>query len=152
MPSDFRRTVSKLAKVEAPHSGSSYNPSFADHQDLLLKAAVVEVNKDREAHKIEYHTTRMFPDAKNAPTMESYIKEMSEGIKELESKEAEDEEEPSAKEGASSGEEEEEEEKSVTDNKLKTRKMRRKEKEAKAEVAARKKKADAKKKNQDVFR
>ena len=41
------------------------------------------MNKEKAVQKIEYHTTRMFPDRKNAPTQESYIKEMSEGIKEL---------------------------------------------------------------------
>ena len=52
-------------------------------QDLLWKSALTEVNKEKAVQKIEYHTTRMFPDRKNAPTQESYIKEMSEGIKEL---------------------------------------------------------------------
>ena len=41
------------------------------------------MNKEKAVQKIEYHTTRMFPDRKNAPTQESYIKEMSEGIREL---------------------------------------------------------------------
>ena len=52
-------------------------------QDLLWKSALTEVNKEKAVQKIEYHTTRMFPDRKNAPTQESYIKEMSEGIREL---------------------------------------------------------------------
>ena len=33
--------------------------------------------------RIEYHTTRMFPNKRDAPTQETYIKEMSEGIREL---------------------------------------------------------------------
>ena len=63
-----------------PDAGSSYNPSLKDHQDLLWKAAIVEINKDKAEHKIEYHTTRMFPTADKFPTKESWIKEMSEGV------------------------------------------------------------------------
>ena len=32
LPSDFRRELSKLNKVEVPHPGASYNPSYSDHQ------------------------------------------------------------------------------------------------------------------------
>ena len=70
-------------KLLVPHSGSSYNPSLKDHQDLLWKAAIVEINKDKAEHKIEYHTTRMFPTTDKFPTKESWIKEMSEGIPKL---------------------------------------------------------------------
>merc|ERR1712018_634568 len=82
-PEDLHENPSDLKAVEVPHSGSSYNPSLKDHQDLLWKAAIVEINKDKAEHKIEYHTTRMFPTADKAPTKESWIKEMSEGIPKL---------------------------------------------------------------------
>ena len=52
-------------------------------KDLLWKSALTEVNKEKAAQRIEYHTTKMFPDKRDAPTQETYIKEMSEGIKEL---------------------------------------------------------------------
>ena len=41
------------------------------------------MNKEKAVQKIEYHTTRMFPSKRDAPTQETYIKEMSEGIREL---------------------------------------------------------------------
>ena len=41
------------------------------------------MNKEKAVQRIEYHTTRMFPNKRDAPTQETYIKEMSEGIKEL---------------------------------------------------------------------
>ena len=41
------------------------------------------MNKEKAVQRIEYHTTRMFPDKRNAPTQATYIKEMSEGIREL---------------------------------------------------------------------
>jgi nucleolar protein 53 len=150
VPQDFRREISTRTKVETPHAGASYNPSYADHQDLLWKAALVEVNKEKAAQKIEYHTTRMFPDAKDAPTMADHIKEMSEGIRELEGDKEEEDDDDEEYEDIESGAEEEEE--SGGNKKLKTRKQRRKEKEAKADLAVRKRAADDKKKNQDVYR
>ena len=83
LPVDFHEKSSKLNAVEIPHAGLSYNPSLKDHQDILWKAAVVEMQKERAERKIEYHTTRMFPDVKNAPTKESIFAEMSEGIPSL---------------------------------------------------------------------
>ena len=80
LPVDFHEKSSKLNAVEIPHAGLSYNPSLKDHQDILWKAAVVEMQKERADRKIEYHTTRMFPDVRNAPTKESIFAEMSEGI------------------------------------------------------------------------
>ena len=32
LPDDFRRELSRLNKVEVPHPGASYNPSYSDHQ------------------------------------------------------------------------------------------------------------------------
>ena len=88
-PVDYHEKPSDLNAVELPHSGTSYNPSYKDHQDLLWKAAIVEMNKEKADRKIEYHTTRMYPDAKNAPTHETWLKEMSEGLPGLDKDEAE---------------------------------------------------------------
>ena len=81
--------------------GASYNPSYSDHQDLLWKAAVVELNKEKEIQRVEYHTTRMFPDAKNAPTEQTWLEEMSEGI--LTTKDDEDDEEKQDEESNEAG-------------------------------------------------
>merc|ERR1712168_21922 len=79
-PEDLLENPSDLKAVEVPDAGSSYNPSLKDHQDLLWKAAIVEINKYKAEHKIEYHTTRMFPTMDKFPTKQDYIKEMSEGV------------------------------------------------------------------------
>ena len=84
--------------MEVPAAGASYNPSYSDHQDLLWKAAVVELNKEKAIQKIEYHTTRMFPDAKNAPTEKTWLAETSEGIV-GDDKDDEEKEEEETKEG-----------------------------------------------------
>ena len=76
-----------------PHSGSSYNPSLKDHQDLLWKAAIVEINKDKAEHKIEYHTTKMFSKLDQATIKKNWIEEMSEGVPKLDKSMAEETEE-----------------------------------------------------------
>ena len=32
LPDDYGRELSRLNKVEVPHPGASYNPSYSDHQ------------------------------------------------------------------------------------------------------------------------
>ena len=86
-------TGSLLPAVEVPHAGASYNPSVEEHQDLLLKATMVELAKEREAGRIERQTTAMFPSKGQAPTAQDRVKEMSEGIVELTQEDDDDEEE-----------------------------------------------------------
>jgi len=76
-------TGTNVPAVEVPDAGASYNPNVEDHQTLLWKAAMVEMEKEKELQKIERATTGMFPSRKNAPTEKSFIQEMSEGIVEL---------------------------------------------------------------------
>merc|ERR1712176_1374663 len=75
-PAVYKTSDTKLSAVELPHPGTSYNPTFTDHQDLLQTA--LEVEEKREKAKAK--ATR---DA--APpieiTEEDYIKEMSIGLK-----------------------------------------------------------------------
>jgi len=76
-------TGTSLPAVEVPDPGASYNPNLDDHQNLLWKAAIVEIQKEKDLQKIERATTAMFPTKKDAPTEKSYMQEMSEGIAEL---------------------------------------------------------------------
>merc|ERR1719495_2101204 len=111
------RTVSsgtKLDACEVPDSGASYNPSLEEHQELLWKAAMVEIDKEREQQKIERLTTGMFPSKDKAPTAESRMKELSEGIVELGGENVEEDEM-----------EDEEIQKIVVGNKPKTRRQLR---------------------------
>jgi nucleolar protein 53 len=42
-----------LPAIEVPHPGTSYNPSYEDHQDLLLEAHAIELDKlKREERRI----------------------------------------------------------------------------------------------------
>merc|ERR1712192_143361 len=97
-------TGSVLPAVEVPHAGSSYNPSVEEHQDLLWKATMVELAKEKELKRIEMQTTAMFPSKGKAPTAQDRVKEMSEGILELNQDEDDEEEEDEGK--ADAGEEE----------------------------------------------
>jgi len=76
-------TGTLVPAVEVPDAGASYNPNLKDHQELLWKAAIVEIEKEKELQKVERATTEMFPNRKAAPSENDYMKEMSEGIKEL---------------------------------------------------------------------
>ena len=75
---------------------------------------MVEIDKEREQQKIERLTTGMFPSRDKAPTVESRMKELSEGIVELGGDNEEEEEK-----------EDEEIEKIVVGNKPKTRQQLR---------------------------
>merc|ERR1712051_134799 len=85
-PKGFYSKQSTLPAVEIPHEGTSYNPSYKDHQDLLWQAAMVELNKEKEQHRIDYHTTDMFPKTADAPNEQTWVAEMSEGIAALDNK------------------------------------------------------------------
>ncbi|RWS17200.1 cellular protein-like protein [Dinothrombium tinctorium] len=71
---------SLLPAVEVPHPGSSYNPSFEDHQDLLSKAHQIELEKAKEEAHLYRVLDAYYPSAENAPTEESWLREMSQGL------------------------------------------------------------------------
>jgi len=116
-------TGSLLPAVEVPHAGASYNPSVEEHQDLLLKATMVELAKEREAGRIERQTTAMFPSKGQAPTAQDRVKEMSEGIVELTQEDDDDEEEEEEDEDKGDAADNSEEDQKLL--KPKTRKQKR---------------------------
>eukprot|EP00095_Tigriopus_kingsejongensis_P009193 maker-scaffold299_size217019-snap-gene-1.26 protein:Tk09193 transcript:maker-scaffold299_size217019-snap-gene-1.26-mRNA-1 annotation:"CG1785" len=146
-PADLHHKSSSITAVVQPHAGESYNPSYAEHQDLMWKAALVELKKEKEIHKIEYHTTRMFPKASEAPTQASWLKEMSEGIREL--AEAQKDEDASESEDEDASDEDEDLKKG---NKAKTRKQRRKAIMVSAQDKKLLRLREEKRKNQDIFK
>merc|ERR1712181_217966 len=110
-------TGSLLPAVEVPHAGSSYSPSVDEHQDLLWKATMVELAKEKELKRIEMQTTAMFPSKGKAPTAQDRAKEMSEGILEL-NQDDEDEEEEDDEGKADAGEEDSDAENDEGDQKV----------------------------------
>lgn len=117
-------TGTTVPAVEVPDSGASYNPSAQDHQDLMWKAALVEIQKQKEQDRIMRQTTEMFPKDGEAPTQKDYLLEMSEGIVEL--KQGEEEEEKKEEKNEEDGKEDtEDEEPSDKMIRPKTRKQKR---------------------------
>lgn len=60
VPESLRKKLSVLPSVEAPHPGTSYNPSLKDHQTLLNEIAQKEMKIIKEEKHIERVTTKMF--------------------------------------------------------------------------------------------
>ncbi|EDM08347.1 glioma tumor suppressor candidate region gene 2, isoform CRA_a [Rattus norvegicus] len=91
---------SQVPAVEVIPAGASYNPTFEDHQALLLEAHEVELQREKEAEKLERQLA--LPTAEQAATQESVFREMCEGL--LEESEDEDgpgcAEQPEADDGA----------------------------------------------------
>lgn len=42
---------SAVPKLEVPHPGASYNPDYDDHQNLLLRAHLIELEKLKKEQK-----------------------------------------------------------------------------------------------------
>lgn len=60
VPESLHKKPSVLPAVNAPHPGTSYNPSFTDHQDLLAKVAADENKLIKEEKHLERVTNKMF--------------------------------------------------------------------------------------------
>ncbi|EFN85346.1 Uncharacterized protein CG1785 [Harpegnathos saltator] len=66
--------------VEAPHPGTSYNPSYTDHQKLLNDIAQKELELMKEEAHLDRVTTKMFKKVPLNKRDENLMKEMSEGL------------------------------------------------------------------------
>ncbi|XP_014438642.2 LOW QUALITY PROTEIN: ribosome biogenesis protein NOP53 [Tupaia chinensis] len=100
-PSRLHVKPSQAPAVEVTPAGASYNPTFEDHQSLLLAAHEVELQRQREAEKLERQLA--LPTAEQAATQESVFREMCEGLLEESDDDGEPELGPSRDEGAEAG-------------------------------------------------
>lgn len=78
VPEHRHQKPSLLPAVEPPHPGTSYNPSHADHQDLLRRAVEVEQRKLREERRLDRRLA--VPDKRHWPTEQDRLAEMSQGL------------------------------------------------------------------------
>ncbi|XP_012980947.1 ribosome biogenesis protein NOP53 isoform X2 [Mesocricetus auratus] len=85
-PSRLHVKPSQVPAVEVTPAGASYNPTFEDHQALLLKAHEVELQREKEAEKLERQLA--LPTVEQAATQESAFRELCEGL--LEESDGED--------------------------------------------------------------
>ncbi|KAK8780146.1 hypothetical protein V5799_018510 [Amblyomma americanum] len=78
VPEHRHQKPSLLPAVEPPHPGTSYNPSHADHQDLLRRAVEVEQRRLREERRLDRRLA--VPDKRHWPTEKDRLAEMSQGL------------------------------------------------------------------------
>ncbi|XP_022905580.2 ribosome biogenesis protein NOP53 [Onthophagus taurus] len=69
-----------LPKVEAPHPGMSYNPSYEDHQDLLKEVADKELKFIKEQQHLDRVTKDIFKKVSATQNEKNWMKEMSQGL------------------------------------------------------------------------
>lgn len=60
LPSSLHKKTSILPAVEVPHPGTSYNPSYTDHLELLNNIAQKELELMKEEAHLDRVTTKMF--------------------------------------------------------------------------------------------
>ncbi|XP_011874083.1 PREDICTED: uncharacterized protein CG1785 [Vollenhovia emeryi] len=80
IPSSLHKKPSVLPAVEIPHPGTSYNPSYKDHQQLLQEAALEELKLIKQEEHLDRVTTLMFKRISVKKRDECMMKEMSEGL------------------------------------------------------------------------
>lgn len=148
LPSSLHKKPSVLPAVEAPHPGSSYNPSYVDHQDLLHQIAKKELEFIKQEEHLDRVTTKMFKKIPQNKKEEYLLREMSEGLPtkqttNLKSAEEDDNEEDSSITMANS---------KPVKNVKKTLVQRRKQREQKQADYARKIMKITKKKVSDIYK
>lgn len=77
-PPRLHTRPSQAPAVEVAPAGASYNPSFEDHQTLLSAAHEVELQRQKEAEKLERQLA--LPATEQAATQESTFQELCEGL------------------------------------------------------------------------
>ncbi|XP_068766174.1 ribosome biogenesis protein NOP53 [Struthio camelus] len=142
-PARLQKKPSEAPAVEVIAAGGSYNPTFEDHQALLLQAHEVELKKQKAEEKVERQLS--FPPAAEAPTAETLFQEECEGLLEESDEEG----------GGPSPEEPGEPLKTgpaAPQKEKKTEQQRRREKEARALAAQRRREKAARCRRQELFR
>ncbi|XP_019480766.1 PREDICTED: glioma tumor suppressor candidate region gene 2 protein isoform X2 [Hipposideros armiger] len=77
-PPHLHTKPSQAPAVEVTPAGASYNPTFEDHQNLLWEAHEVELQRQKEAEKLERQLA--LPTAEQVATQESTFREMCQGL------------------------------------------------------------------------
>ncbi|CAL1527566.1 unnamed protein product [Lymnaea stagnalis] len=77
-PTTLQQLTSALSATHIPHPGTSINPSYDDHQDLLLLGHLKEEQRIKNEKKIL--NALKFPSKEDAPDEFTYMVEMSAGL------------------------------------------------------------------------
>lgn len=73
-------SIHKIAAVEAPHPGTSYNPSWDDHQQLLHTIAAQEKQLIKEEKHLNRVTDKMFKKVTEDAKESNWLSESSQGL------------------------------------------------------------------------
>ncbi|XP_043487207.1 ribosome biogenesis protein NOP53 [Polistes fuscatus] len=80
LPTTLLKKPSVLPAIEAPHPGTSYNPSYKDHQNLLHDIAQKELELMKEEAHLNRVTNKMFKKVSSSEKDENTLKELAEGL------------------------------------------------------------------------
>ncbi|XP_015510412.2 ribosome biogenesis protein NOP53 [Neodiprion pinetum] len=80
VPLSLSNKPSVVPAVQAPHPGTSYNPSYTDHQELLAVVAKKEMELMKQEAHLDRVTTKMFKKVSADKKNDSWMQEMSEGL------------------------------------------------------------------------
>nr|XP_003707503.1 PREDICTED: uncharacterized protein CG1785 [Megachile rotundata] len=141
IPTSLRKKPSVLPAIEPPHPGTSYNPSYEDHQNLLQEVAQKEMELIKQEEHLDRVTTKMFRKVSPEEREENALKDMLEGLKPEENNDSDKDDDPTVK--------------SVNPpvrNEKKTRVQRRKQKEQKALAYKKQQEKLEKKKVSDIYK
>ncbi|XP_045471363.1 ribosome biogenesis protein NOP53 [Harmonia axyridis] len=89
-----QKKTSVLPTIEPPHPGTSYNPSFEDHQDLLREIGEKEgelIKRDKHLNRVTKSILKKVPSAVNN---KSWFDEMSQGLPIANNQKIEEEDDP----------------------------------------------------------
>lgn len=79
-PKNFDAKTSALPAIELPHPGTSYNPTYEDHQALLMKAHEIELAKLKKEQKLIRSTDAKMSKMTAADIEKLWLQEMSGGL------------------------------------------------------------------------
>ncbi|XP_063987604.1 ribosome biogenesis protein NOP53 [Diachasmimorpha longicaudata] len=80
IPAAVHKKPSEVPSIELPHPGTSYNPSYEDHQSLLREIADKELKLMKEEAHIERVTTKMFKKVSQQQKADNWMKDAAEGL------------------------------------------------------------------------
>lgn len=80
VPASVHKKTSILPAVDVPHPGTSYNPSYEDHQELLRDVAQQELKLMKEEAHLNRVTTKMFKKVSAEQKNKDWLRESSEGL------------------------------------------------------------------------
>ncbi|GFS16379.1 glioma tumor suppressor candidate region gene 2 protein-like [Elysia marginata] len=144
-PKKYRKKPSALPATLVPHPGASANPSYDDHQALLLEAHNVEIKKEKEKKRLYNALDAKFPNKADAPNESTYLTEMSAGLVSDSEEEKEEDDEESQNTSLSVNP-------PVRREDRKTKKQRRVEMESKVKEKEKAKMTDIKQRENKVLR